>query len=195
MKKPKKPKPKSKQKRSTPLPTPKQTLTPTPTRLRWFRAAKWGGSALFAVAGAVGLVDQFWGPIWPTAPDIEVGAFSSSGPLSVPFQVTNASILFPLHHLQLKCGIDFLRNSQGGGLYNLTIEASGENNLGAPDSRPYKCAQIFRFGSKIHFIAGRIYVWGSYETPIFGKYAFKSAPFTWDATADPPRWLKGRPLK
>lgn len=63
--------------------------------LRWFRVAKWGVSAVFGVAAAVGLVDQFWGPIWPTAPDIEVGAPSSDGPFSVPFEVKNKSVLFP----------------------------------------------------------------------------------------------------
>lgn len=194
MKKPKRPKPKQKQKRSIPPPKQKPKSVPTPTHRRWFAAAKL--ATLFGV-GAIGLVasiDAIWGPIWPTAPLIDVGAPSSDGPLSVPFQVTNASILFPLHHLKLKCGIDYLQTARGRGIEKLFIEASGDNDLGTSHTAPYKCAPIFNFG-KTHFVAGRIYIWGSYETPIFGKRSFQSVPFTWDSTSSPPRWLKGTPLK
>lgn len=193
MKKPKKPKPK--QKRSTQAPPQKPIELPEPKRLHLFTRVKWAAIFVAGVLGLVASIVAIWGPVWPTKPSIDVGPPSSEGPFSVSFQVTNASVLFPLQHLTLLCGIYYIHTdhhqSMEGGF---SLTAGGDNTLPPGESRPYKCESILNFGGA-RIIGERITIRGTYDLPVFGHFKFESAAFNWDSNSNPPRWVRGDPLK
>jgi hypothetical protein len=46
---------------------------------------------------------EYWGPFWPTGPTIHPNGLDLIRPLSVPFDIENKSVLFPVHILVISC--------------------------------------------------------------------------------------------
>jgi hypothetical protein len=103
------------ERRRTKLPAQQQlTSRPAQTYLRRFRQTNlyrflvrfFEVSALLATLGSA--LVAFWGPFWPTEPEIESHDTINASSSVLPFKVTNRSVLFPQNDMPVFCGIDLV---------------------------------------------------------------------------------------
>jgi hypothetical protein len=159
-----------------------------------YRVAARTISALALLVGIVAGIDTLWGPFWPTTPDVTVGPPDQSAPFAVPFTLENRSIAFPIEG-QFFCVLHRIvdTSKQPATLAEVPIIAMGPAALFTQDKEPFKCWFPFREHGQIMPIAeahieimmiGRVWPWQSVRARSLGQ-------FTWDAKANPPRWLPG----
>jgi hypothetical protein len=84
------------------------SLLTSPQHRRWRQAAKWVGtvtSGFFGIAGLIMWIAGIWGPVWPTGPEIHPNGLDLIRPLSVPFDIENKSIIFPVRIHSVSCNL------------------------------------------------------------------------------------------
>jgi hypothetical protein len=63
-------------------------------------------AALLATFGSA--LVAFWGPFWPTEPEIGAHDTINASSFVLPFKITNRSVLFPQNNIPVSCGIDLV---------------------------------------------------------------------------------------
>jgi hypothetical protein len=149
-------------------------------------------AALFLFGHAAGSLLDFWGPLWPTKPIVNVGEPSFSRAFELPFFVTNKSALFDMKNTTIRCSPSFLLGTFGlfavGGpaAENVTIEAGDHGrsficNISS-DVDPQSLSVEFNFQYEVNLL------FISWTREVRSDY------FTWNAEARPPRWDRSKPL-
>lgn len=182
-----------------------QTLLDIPySQRRWFRILRLVFGGLLAATGlTASLYSIFGGPLWPVAPEIETSAPSYSSPFAVPFIIRNPSVLFSIIDPHLNCIYSYVVSDQHSEIQGpLNVTAEGTNDPILPKgARPYRCPFPFYFldrpgGTQRGKVIGtQVNITVQYVSPIIGSKETVVGPFTWDGNLDPPRWVKGPPLR
>lgn len=168
----------------------------------WLRILNWIFGTL--VAGVLGLLASVYGlsgePPWPTSPQIEPGAPAYSLAFSIPFEVRNPSSWFSMHRAILECEIADLKTSSGRTIpvLNTQIASSQDTAIEPLGSRPFEC--LFPVltpgetvvGAKLSMMAQWHIARFSWRVPSWEPMI---GPFNWRSDLNPPRWIKGEPLR
>lgn len=150
------------------------------------RAGKWLLSACLAVLAVVSAFGTFFGPPWPTAPEVHRSGFDPS-PLRTPFDVRNPSGLFRLTIASVGCQIISISPPLADGM---AIEAvAGKTVIGPGESRPTTCSLD---PGSIRLSYARIRVHVRYTNAwLRGQYRdYVSNMLTWENG----NWTEGNPL-
>jgi hypothetical protein len=140
----------------------------------------------------------FWGPFWPTYPEIELGLPLSDDPFTFPFEFKNNSLLFSINHLDVECAEWSILMSSNVQFEGFALKAASNITIPAHSSKILAC----EFISKATLSPSRTVVYAeigfdiSYASrvPPFGRYGYLSETYTWDARVFPHRWVKGAPM-
>jgi hypothetical protein len=175
---------------------PREPETKPPKRRRILRIVEWTLGAPLAVVAAI---YTFLGPPWPTTPVFSPGFPSSGFAFDVPFTIANKSVLFPLKHLQISCGMVDIRLSNGLAITGIDVTASGAegSSLGPSTSASYTCPLKRLIGSGVTIQAAAIDFTTKYDSrwPFMSRSESRTDPFTLNTETTPPQWTSGTPLR
>jgi hypothetical protein len=174
-----------------PPPPPPKSPIASPSSL--WKAIKWALGTLVALVSLVAALDQIWGPMWPTSPDVEPGSYDEAQPLVLSFTARNRSVLFPINAFHVACIYGaFYTENRNFGAWSSTIGTSS-NDIAAESSIPIKCSSpvIFRNQKLTNAI---LWVRVTYTRPYSASAIPRVfGPFFYDATVTPPKWVIGIP--
>jgi hypothetical protein len=126
------------------------TLTPpaAQTRLQRFRKSRAchflvrSGQLVLLLLTLGQAVYTFYGPFWPTKPEIQFHDTIDSSSFVLPFKMTNKSILFSVNNAEITCSVDlmyFMDNDGKTGLLRSAIFNPGPISIGRDDFTNYPC--------------------------------------------------------
>jgi hypothetical protein len=202
-------------------------VQPKQTRLQRFRTTKtyrWlvraGELILILVTLGQGIV-AFWGPFWPTDPEIQAHDTVDASSFVLPFRVTNRSILFDMPNMEVNCGVDLVYFMTGDGFTGVLRDAQfnpGPISVGRNSINNYPCSAKSYINGKLDgsltigfpngagqsmstppgpfhepltIIKMCIWISGSYKVWGFYPVKFKSKMFQWPAVPGQRQWIEG----
>jgi hypothetical protein len=203
----------------------RQQLRPSQTRLQRFRQTntyrflvRLGEAILILVTLGQGIV-AFWGPFWPTDPEIQAHDTVDASSFVLPFRVANKSVVFDLPNVAITCGVDlvyFMDEDGRTGLLRDALFNPGPISIGRNDTTNYPCsAESYienrsdgslgigfpsggsfmttppgGFRGKLTILKMCIVISGDYQ--VFGrKFSFTSKMFQWPALPGQRQWIEG----
>jgi hypothetical protein len=153
----------------------------------------------------------FWGPFWPTTPEISAIAATAATSEALPFEITNRSVLFKIKDARLMCIVDLVYFIDAD-LKTFVMQgtAYGEGAIAIDPNVSYYCnskyLRVLPNGAfTVGFYSTRpglarppmkilkmcVQIRGSY-TVLFGNTKdFASAMFQWPDSPGGNQWIKG----
>jgi hypothetical protein len=170
--------------------TPLGQVQPRRRDRRWLRWLTVLSAWVFGMATLVGVVDQVWGPFWPTSPTVESDN-PDRLPLYVPVKIGNESMIWRLYNVQVACAVDKLR---GGNIaedrdLNITLIPYIETS----SSHPFTCSSLLNISPRPTETAAKMQIFITWTWNFrFRVYRqTKSWCLNWDTRANPPQWRIG----
>ncbi|MDA8247590.1 MAG: hypothetical protein M0Z28_00270 [Rhodospirillales bacterium] len=187
MKKSKK-KPRTAQRKITLPPTP-----PPPIKPSGWHAWKLLKLICAIFIGGMGLsasIDQIWGPFWPTTPNIYPASNDPGSPFSLPFSISNKSILFSYTSVVADCLIDKVEINGQTIISNSQI-AFRMDDIQAGESSNFRC----KIQTPAHLVSAvQLRIRLIYTAAYMGltlRRPFTTDIFSWVRTTDGGRWIAG----
>jgi hypothetical protein len=170
------------------------------TWLRAIRAHPWWVAAWSLVAGLsliVGLLSGLdsilGGPIWPTDPDIHPAGSDPGSPFSLPFSVTNKSVIFPDKASRITCLLVNMETRGNNTFKNTEITVGPEKDIKPTETVNFSCGIAV---PPNYVVSAQLQIRMKYRISIFGisvQQIYTSNLFSWVRTSDGGRWIVGLP--
>ena len=139
-----------------PSPPPRAEKIATYPRSFWVAI---GSLCLLALSVTSNIV-TLWGPFWPTEPVFSLSYPSSGSPFEIPFYITNRSVIFPIHDIELSCYLKHITTNNNNIINNsfVKIQPRIPQVLEPEASDPYKCPlnSAFTFRSDDYITSAKI---------------------------------------
>lgn len=175
-------------------PIPQQQSQPTPPHRKWTQAAVWVASAVITAMGLVATIASIWGPIWPTYPDVRPAGSDPGSPFSLPFSITNRSIIFGHGAAKTTCIVIQMKTMEDATLTNVRLGIWLPKEIGPAESANVSC------GIRVppnDVISVEMEISLEYRVRLLGfdlwHTTYLSKPFSWVRTSDGGRWIEGLP--
>jgi hypothetical protein len=198
-------------------PTVKQTYLQRLRTSKTYRVLVRIGEGVLLLAAIGQAVVTFWGPFWPTKPEISFHDTIDASSTVLPFKIKNRSISFPMY-LDIKCGVDllyFMDADKKTGLLRDAVFDVGPIPVGQTATNNYPCTASdyvhirddgsvlmgFEKGQSLATKPGafraplivlKMCMWMSGANKIFGfSIPFLTDMFQWPAAPGQKQWIEG----
>lgn len=159
------------------------------------------GKTVGPFVGVCSFIGLIWGAYQNLIPEVVAEASDSLAPFAQPFTVKNEGF-FPMKNARMVCNIDYLKNTDGGGIYGLELTDEDTVDIAPKVPTNFRCRVgtsglggnnmlVAQNLTADKIVALHIYVYIEYE--IFG-YPLVSprTEFTWITNTKTPRWIRGK---
>jgi hypothetical protein len=185
---------------------------------RFYRVLVRCAEAALALSALGQAIVAFWGPFWPTRPEIQFHDTIDASSFVLPFKMTNRSVWFSMDSMKIVCGVDLLYFIDADGKTGLLRDAQfdpGPISIARNSFTNYPCSasdyvRIRPDGSlMMGFEAGqsmttppstfsppltvlKMCLWMSGDYKVFGHpVPFASKIFQWPAAPHQRQWIEG----
>jgi hypothetical protein len=166
---------------------PKNTQERFPIRVLRLVATHWIAALISLVAAFFAIGASIWQIF--VGPDLDISEAGAILPFAAPIKVTNQSAIFSLRDANVRCGVEKVVWSGGGGISGISFVFSQPKITIAPgESGNYQC-RIANVRSDT-LESADIFVQLEYYTLLWHRVS-AATEFNWFPGASPPRWVKG----
>ncbi len=179
---------------------PAQSQPPRPSSLQrlthshWYRASLRALEIVLGLATLAQVVIAIWGPFWPTAPRTEPSGLQSTETFSIPFFVSNDSIIFPIYDAKFYCNLYFIVFDTSSTLENVSAGTAQRTIAAGTKNLPLLCGTARHFPGTV--VGGKISIGVEYKRKFLGwtwPLWNVDGPFIWDYQVK--TWLRGDPIQ